>query len=471
MEGFQRLHTMNDRPYFAYQAVYRYLNRLVDNAPCGSVTKLPSLRHLALRLKVSVSTVQYAYCLLEKEGRVCSIAKSGYFTLPSVDGQLAGAGEDVLDILHCYARRPGMFVLSHDDPTVLMSLDSSLLVLERELNRQYPRRANPLFQPFGELELRTAVADRYTSCAMHSWCSDNVYIGADLRGILKIVLNALALRGGTVLVESPCSWAILRVLKSFDIRVIEMPVDASHCVDLGGVNKVLTDEGIGLALLPSRVSTVNGLAPIENRRQLADLLNRHGVWVLEDDSQGELCFDPSAERLRDWINPRRLMVMSAFDKLIGPEAPYGYLLSKHMRMELQRQFLVRSFSVPPIRQKAIARLHSSGRLEQHLIDLRHLLEDRMLALAGLLKEHLGARLRFNLPSGGSAIWAESNRPVNMRRVFDRLLKQGVFITPGEVFSLQGLHQHNVQISFAFDWSHDVAKALVSLDLALRQERL
>jgi DNA-binding transcriptional MocR family regulator len=54
---------MNDRPYFAYQAVYRYLNRLVDNAPCGSVTKLPSLRHLALRLKVSVSTVQYA-CLI-----------------------------------------------------------------------------------------------------------------------------------------------------------------------------------------------------------------------------------------------------------------------------------------------------------------------------------------------------------------------------------------------------------------------
>jgi len=469
MNHMHALPTTDHKPDFAYQAVYRYLNRLVDNAQCGSATKLPSLRHLANRLKVSVSTVQYAYCLLEKEGRVRSIAKSGYFTLSDVDGQLPGTGEDLLDIFYSYARRPGMFVLSHDDPTALLSLESSLLMVERELIRQYPRRANPLFQPFGELELRTALADRHTTSAAHCWYSDNVYVGADLNAILMIVLNALTLRGGTVLVESPCSWAILRVLQSFDIRVIEMPLDASHCVDLGWFNEVLTKEGIGLALLPSRVSAVNGLAPLENRRQLADLLNRHGVWVLENDSQGELCFDRSAHRLRDWINPRRLMVMAAFDKIIGPEAPYGYLLCKHAGVELQRQFLIRSFSLPPIRQKAIARLYSSGRVDQHLISLRQLLEDRMLALARLLKLHLGTRLRFNLPAGGSAIWVESTRPVNMRGVFDRLIKQRIFIAPGEVFSLNGLHQQNLRISFAFDWSLDIAKALGALDLALRQE--
>jgi hypothetical protein len=38
-----------------------------------------------------------------------------------------------------------------------------------------------------------------------------------------------------------------------------------------------------------------------------------------------------------------------------------------------------------------------------------------------------------------------------------------------VFSLNGLHQQNLRISFAFDWSLDIAKALGALDLALRQE--
>lgn len=456
---------------FAYQAVYRYLNRLVNNAEYSADTRLPSLRHLAVRLKTSVSTVQYAYTLLEKEGRVRSIAKSGYFALPCIDATAPVTGAGVLDILHAQAQRPGMLVLSQDDPTELLSLESQLLFLERGLIRQYPRVASRHSQPFGELELRTVLADRYTTSATHCWHSDDVYVGADLHAILKVVLNTLALRGSTVLVESPCSSNILRVLESFDMRVIEMPLDANHCVDLVWFNKVLMTEGVGLALLPSSISPVNEPVSLDNRRQLANLLNRHGVWVLENDSQGELDFEPSDNRLRDWINPRRLMVMSAFEKIIGPEASYGYLLCKHLRVELQRQFLNRSFSLAPIRQKAIARLYGSGRVDQHLIVLRELLKRRMWVLAGLLRRHLGSRLQFNVPNGGSVIWAKSIQPVNMRRVFDRLLKQRVLISPGEVFSLKSLHPQHLRISFALDWSQDIAGALGALDVALRLERL
>lgn len=470
MKSFHASQRITDRPDFAYQAVYRYLNRLVESAQCSSPTKLPSLRHLAARLKVSVSTVQYAYCLLEKEGRVRSIAKSGYFTLPFADETLLATGEALPDFLHSQARRSGMLLLSHDDPTVLVSLENSLLSLERELIRQYPRGANRLFQPFGELELRTALADRYTLCASHCWHSDNVYIGADLRAIFKVVLNTLALYGSTVLVESPCSAAMLSVLHSYNIRVIEMPLDAHNCVDIGWFNKVLIAEGVGLAILPSRICTVS-VAAVENRRQLADSLNRHGVWVLENDSQGELCFEQSDSRLRDWINPQRLMVMSAFDKVIGPEASYGYLLCRHLRVELQQQFLMRSFGLPPIRQKAIARLYNLGRVDQHLDVLRSLLKRRMLVLAGMLREHLGNGLEYSLPSGGCIIWAKSIRPVNMRKVVNRLVKHRVLISPGEVFSLQGLHSQNLRISFALDWNQDIAAALNTLDLALRQERL
>lgn len=468
---------MKDTTNFAYQAVYRYLNRLIDEVQSGSTTKLPSLRHLAQRLKVSISTVQYAYCLLEKEGKVCSVPKSGYFALPCLplpdpSGQIPGNSEDLLETLYANARRPGMFVLSHDEPTMLLSLESSLLMLERELIRHYPRQPNPRFQPFGELELRTVLAARYTRCTQHYWHPDNVYVGADLRGVLKIVLDALALRGGTVLVESPCSWTILRLLQSFDIRVIEMPLDNDGCVDLSRFEQTLREEDIGLAVLPSIVSAAQGsLMPSQNRQQLADLLNQGGIWVLENDSHGELCFEPSASRLRDWIDPERLLVFSAFDKIIGPEAPYGYLLCKHFSAELQRHFLVRSFCLPPIRQKAIARLYGSGRIDQHITGLRRLLEDRMLTLADLLHERTRESLRFNLPGGGAAIWAECVRPVDMRRVFDRLLKQRIFIAPGEIFSLQGLHQQNLWISFTFDWNQDIGSALDTLDDALRHERL
>lgn len=95
----------------------------------------------------------------------------------------------------------------------------------------------------------------------------------------------------------------------------------------------------------------------------------------------------------------------------------------------------------------------------------------MLNLAELLQARTGDSLRFNLPGGGAGIWAECVRPVDMRQVFERLLKQRIFIAPGEVFSLQGLHRQNLRISFAFDWEQDIGAALDTLGQELRQARL
>ncbi|MBK5301272.1 GntR family transcriptional regulator [Erwinia sp. TH29] len=53
---------------FAYQAVYRYLTNLI-NEPGGDVqVRLPSLRQLAHRLSVSISTIQYALRCWRRKG-------------------------------------------------------------------------------------------------------------------------------------------------------------------------------------------------------------------------------------------------------------------------------------------------------------------------------------------------------------------------------------------------------------------
>lgn len=147
--------------------------------------RLPSLRQLSERLNVSISTIQYAYSLLEKEGRVYSIAKSGYYALPVPCVATLGGSDDLLETLYVNARRPGMLALSDDEPASLQPLDSPLLLLERELLRQYPRASQLPSQPWGEQELRMALAARYTSSPARCWNADDVYIGADLRGVLK----------------------------------------------------------------------------------------------------------------------------------------------------------------------------------------------------------------------------------------------------------------------------------------------
>ncbi len=53
---------------FAYQAVYRYMINLINEVSLDMPVKLPSLRQLATRLNVSISTIQYAYPCWKRKG-------------------------------------------------------------------------------------------------------------------------------------------------------------------------------------------------------------------------------------------------------------------------------------------------------------------------------------------------------------------------------------------------------------------
>ena len=457
---------------FAYQAVYRYLTSLISEHATDARVRLPSLRQLAQRLNVSISTIQYAYSLLEKEGRVYSLAKSGYYAMPVPSISTLYSGDDLLEMVYSNARRPGTLNLSADEPASLQSLDSPLLLLERELLRQYPRQPQPSSQPCGELELRTALAARYTSSPVRCWHADDVYIGADLRGVLEILITVLCLRDATVVVESPCDWALLRLLQEACVRVIEWPVLADGELDIQRLKDLLETESVRLVMVSSGLNMPRGSrAPDHNRQAIAQLLERYECQVLENDCYGELGFEPEGVRFRDLLPVERLIVFSTFEKIIGPEAPYGYLLSRHLRDELQRHFLLRTFRLSPIRQKAIARLYGNGRVDQHLQVLRRRLKDSKTQMTQLLQERMGDALQFVEPHGGATIWVNSSRRVDVRRVFQRLLKHQVVIAPGELFSLQGLHAQHLRLSHTFGGEHDLAEALGLLGDALRLEAI
>jgi DNA-binding transcriptional MocR family regulator len=449
---------------FAYQAVYRYLVELIDASPSSGERKLPSLRQLAERLGVSVSTTKYAYALLEDEGRIYARPKQGYF-IRAMISTATSTETNLLDQVFANARQPGMLALSSDAPAMLLSLENPLLMLERELTRQHPRSLAPLYLPFGEPELRAALAERYTQSADRYWQADQVYIGADLHSVLEAALVALDLCGTVALVESPCSWAILRQLQAAKIRVIEMPLDAHGRFDLAALEGVLMREPIRLAVLSSTVNIPQGgVMTAQDKQQISGWLAARAIWLFENDTYGELYFEAQPPRYRDFADLQKLLVFSTFDKVIGSEAPYGYVVCRGQAPQLQRVFLERGFRLSPIRQKAIAKLLTSKRLDAHLKALRALLLERMTGMKTLLEEHW----QVSAPQGGASFWLQAPHAVDMRQVFERLLAQRIVIAPGELFSQHGAWPQHLRLSYTLDWSKDIAQAVKLLAKAIDQ---
>jgi len=454
---------------FAYQSVYRYLVELIEASSAQGEQKLPSLRQLAQRLGVSVSTTKYAYSLLEDEGRVYAQPKLGYFTRLIPTPLSTERSSNLLDQVFANSRQPGMLALSADVPAILLSLENPLLMIERELARHYPRALTQQYLPYGEPELRAALAERYTCSTDHYWQAGQVYIGADLHSVLELSLNALDLAGTVALVESPCSWAILRQLQAANIRVIELHLDADGRFDLHALNERLEHEPIRLAVLSSTVNIPHGSRmPSEDKQQICRWLAERDIWLFENDTYGDLYFATQPARYRDFADPQRLLVFSTFDKVIGSEAPYGYVLCRGCGPQLQRMFLERAFRLSPIRQKAIAKLFTSKRIDAHLHKLRALLHDCMIRMKNLLDQYARGAFEVMTPQGGACFWLAAMRPVDMRRVFEHLLVERIVIAPGELFSQQSSWKQHLRLSFTLDWSKDIAQAVEKLSQAIRQ---
>lgn len=451
---------------FAYRAVYRYLLELIAQMAPGSYNKLPSLRDLSRRLNVSISTVQYAYSLLEHDGRVQSVPKSGYFARGGESAVSAFDGEDLLLDFRQHAGSSQMLVWSGEQS--LPSLESDLLGVERQLLRQYPRAAGFL-HPCGDLELRTALAARYTRSVQQYWSAEDVYLTADLRSLFETMLIALQLQGSTILVTSPCSWYVLRMLQSLGLRIIEIPVGIEGALDLDHLAQLLVCEPVRMVMLPSRLHSPHGsLLPSSQHQAIAGLLARHDVWLLENDLDGEYCFAARPQpSLREQVDPQRLLVFSSLERTVGAEAPFAYLLARQGQQALQRQFLARGMRLPPLRQQAVARLYAKGRVDLYLEQARLRLRERVTHLYRQLQVQLGAHLHFQMPAGGAAIWAQVREPLDTRLVFQRLLRLGLVIEPGEVFSLRGDYQQYVHLGWPAGGPGDLQSALSVLSEALQ----
>lgn len=455
----------NVRREFAYQGVYRYLETMIVQAALDPAGRLPSLRDLAKRLSVSISTVQYAYTQLEHEGRVRSVPRSGYFVYSStslaVDAEVTalgqGSGQAVLPV--------------YELPMPAMpDLDRALLAEERRLAREVARSGSGR-RLLGDAVLRNALAVRHTRSSRQCWGAEDVYLAPDLHALLETLLSAMGLEGGSVVVASPCCWRVLQVLQRAQVRVVELPLDEQGGADPEALARLLSHEPIRLALLASCLSTPSGqLMPTQSQQAIAHLLDRHQVWLLENDQDSEHCFDAApVSRLRDWVDPHRLLVFGSLEATMGAEAPYAYLLGRDE--SLRRAFGLRAFRLPPLRQQALGALFARGEIDAHLHVRRGELKARIDPLCRQVTLQLGDQLSFTRPSGGRGLWARLRAPVeDLGQALDPVPGKILLAVPGDLFSLQGRYRQHLLLAWAGGSMEDLRQALDLLGAGLDRQR-
>ena len=431
---------------FAYRKVYRYLEALIEQGSGVGPCKLPSLRALSRRLRVSLATVQSAYNLLEEEGRVQCLPRSGYYAQVAAKAQAAPM----------YPQSP---------LPVQPLLERALLGHERRMARQRASSVAPR-EMLGDSRLRNALAERYTRSSSQYWRAEDVQLAPDVQALLETVLAGLALQGGTVLVQSPCCWQVLRALARAGMRVLEVPADSRGNPDLRALARLLGGEPVCMLVMPSCLGMPQGrLVSPHYQQQLGQLLDQHAVWLLENDLDSEHCYSgPPHTRLRDWVDPRWLLVLGAFEAAVGAEAPYAYVLGHDAA--LAKAFAERAFRLAPLRLQALALMLGKRQIEMQLVQLRTDLHRRTQYLVRALELQFGQRVALQMPQGGRMLWVRFRQALEWDCIVAALAGSALHALPGWQFSLQGRYQQYLALVWLGDQPGDLQQAVERLAQAL-----
>ena len=465
-----------------YEQLADEIHALIRSGSLRVGDRLPSVRQSAERRQISQSTVFQAYYLLESRGVIEARPRSGYYVLPRLQEALQGpeaslpplqpqavAINDLVVEMLNLARRPDVVPLGSAFPDpALFPLERLTRSLGTALRRLPPQR---LIEDLtaGHLRLRQQIAQRYAKDGVHAEV-DEIVITNGAMDALNLSLQAVTQPGDGVALESPTFYAPLQAIERLKLRAVHLPTRPGEGVDLAALEAALASGQVQACwFMPNFQNPLGALMPDERRPQLAALLARYRVPLIEDDVYGELYSGAHKPRPVKALDREGWVIhCSSFSKTLAPGYRVGWVAAGRWTRDVERLKVMSSLSasVPP--QAAISDYLAQGGYDLHLRRLRQALALRRDAMVDAIAESFPAGTRVTHPQGGYFLWLELSPRVDAMALMRQALQAGVSLMPGPLFSADGRFSHCIRLNYGAAAPHALTRATHVLGALVRE---
>jgi DNA-binding transcriptional MocR family regulator len=437
--------------------------------------RIPSVRKLREQHGVSLSTVLEACRLLEDRGLVRARPQSGHYVQ-------APAGPDRSAPEHAppsaaarhvdaaLALRLNLGVGNPQEPTLGAAVQGPELMPIAALNRllgqalrYQPAACHSYDAPPGSPALRRVVAQRgaETGCVVGP---DEIVVTSGAKEAVYLSIRAVTRPGDTVAVTSPTYYALLEVIASLGLKVVEVASHPERGIDLSDLDRALQARPIAALALVSNFSNPTGACMSDDdKRRLVDLLDRHDVPLVEDDVYGDLVFDgPRPRAIKAFDTRGSVLYCSSFSKTLSPGLRVGWAIPGRYQNELELLKLVVNQATAVAPQLAVAGFVESGGFDRHLRRVRRMYQDQMARTIDAVGRHFPAATRMTRPRGGHVLWVQLPGDVDSMELYDAAGRHGIRIAPGPMFSASMGYRSFIRLNTGFPWSAATERKIETL---------
>jgi DNA-binding transcriptional MocR family regulator len=408
--------------------------------------RIPSVRQLKEQHRLSLTTVVDACRVLEDRGLVASRPRSGYYVLASSsttrDGPKAATPRMRSRRVDApLSLRLNLGIGSPQHPTLGAAVQGPEVMAIPALNRLvsqamrlHPTESHSYDAPPGSPQLRRAVARRAVTagCAM---TPDEVVITSGAKEAVYLSIRAVTKPGDTVAIESPSYYALLEVLASLQLRVVEVPSNPASGIDLTALAAVLDRHRIAAVALVSNFSNPLGSCMSDdNKRRLVDLVDAHRVPLIEDDVYGDLAFNGDRPKAIKAFDRRgSVLYCASCSKTVSPGLRVGWASPGRYQSALEHLKLVVNQATATAPQLALAEFLDSGRIDRHLRRIRPAYRDQMERVVDAVDRLFPTGTLHTDPRGGHVLWVQVPG-LDSLALYEDAAPLGIHVAPGPLFS-------------------------------------
>lgn len=338
-----------------YQAIADALGRDVRAGRLRVGDRLPTHRELARTLGVNVMTVTRAYQEAARRGLVGGEVGRGTFvragaSAPRMTSRLepdAGAEIDM------------EFNLPWGDPT-LVDPEGTFGAIAREIATE------ALFGGYaaaGRMEHREAGAEWIERLGLGA-DPDRILVTSGAQHALAVAFTTVTRPGHTVLCEELTYPGIKALAGSLGLKLQGLPLDGEGIVPEAFEAACLRGGARALYVQPTLQNPMGSVMSEQRREEIADIAQRHGTWIVEDDVY-RLEGSPGPAPLTRYLPQRSLYITSTSKSLVAG-LRVGFLLAptdprnRGWFERLASSLSSLTWMAPPMMVEATARWIRSG---------------------------------------------------------------------------------------------------------------
>ncbi|MGG7143399.1 PLP-dependent aminotransferase family protein [Clostridium nigeriense] len=433
-----------------YIQIADYLKKLIDNKKIKDSEKLPTIRELSKNLDVNKVTIVNAYNKLKADGYAYQKVGSGtYAKRKEITSAFNREYSKIFKSLKSEDLERIIDFTGETNSEIYFPMEDFKNVINKVLDRD---GANALLikEPLGYESLRKTINKSFWNNEIDL---NNILIVSGAQQGIDIASKAIVNINDNVIVEKPTYGGAISVFKWRRANIFEIELEEDG-VNLEAFEEILKKNSISCFYTMSYFHNPTGVSySLEKKMKLLELANKYDFYIIEDDYLSELIYDKNIthEPFKSLDKYERVIYIKSFSKVFLPGIRLGYMITPSSFNEsIQSSKINTDIATSSLMQRALELYISEGFWKKHIDYQQRLYEEKYQLMKDLIESELNDKVEYIDPKGGLYFYLKiKNENITSKKLFYKLKKKNVYITPGIIFFKDSLsEEYHFRISFS-----------------------